>query len=215
MSSSGNNRRGPVRLAVFVSGGGTNLQALIDAAESNPALPYRIVCVIADREGTGGLERAEKHGIPAVLALPPKGIPRPEARRIVSDKALALCREYGAEALVLAGFLTIMSGGIITEYSGRMINLHPALLPKFGGPGMWGHHVHEAVLAAGETESGCSIHIVDAGCDTGPVLIQKKVPVLPGDTPELLAERISHEEHAAVVEGTIALAERIQNESDN
>ncbi len=211
MLSSAESAAGKVRLAVFVSGGGTNLQALIDAVEADPSIPYRIVCVIADRGNTGGQKRAEKHGIPAELVLPPRGVPRPEARKIVSDRALALCREYNAEALVLAGFLTIMSGEIITAYSGKMINLHPALLPKFGGPGMWGHHVHEAVLAAGETESGCSIHLVDAGCDTGEVLIQRKVPVLPGDSAEDLAQRIHGEEHTAIVEGAIELARRVRS----
>jgi len=107
--------------------------------------------------------------------------------------------------------LTIMSGDIITAYSGKMINLHPALLPKFGGPGMWGHHVHEAVLAAGETESGCSIHLVDAGCDTGEVLIQRKVPVLPGDSAETLAGRIYSEEHIAIVEGAVELSRRLRS----
>lgn len=211
MSPSADQSVRPVQLAVFVSGGGTNLQALIDAAEADPAIPYRIVCVVADREGTGGQKRAETHGIPVGLALPPAGLPRVEARRAVSDTALAICRTYGAEALVLAGFLTIMSGEIITAYSGKMINLHPALLPKFGGPGMWGHHVHEAVLSAGETESGCSIHLVDAGCDTGPVLIQRKVPVLPDDNAETLARRIYTEEHKAIVEGTIELSRRMRS----
>ena len=90
------------------------------------------------------------------------------------------------------------------------INLHPALLPKFGGEGMWGHHVHEAVLAAGETESGCTIHLVDAGCDTGEILLQKRVPVLPGDTPESLYARIAPQEHLAMVEGVELLAQRLR-----
>jgi len=210
MSPSADPATQTVRLAVFVSGGGTNLQALIDASEADPAIPYQIVCVVTDREGTGGQQRAEKHGIPVELALPPRGVSRPEARKIISDKALAICREYKAEALILAGFLTIMCGDIISAYTGKMINLHPALLPKFGGPGMWGHHVHEAVLAAGETESGCSIHLVDAGCDTGEVLIQRRVPVLPGDNAETLARRIYQEEHVAIVEGAIELSKRLQ-----
>ena len=99
-----------------------------------------------------------------------------------------------------------MTGDIVTEYSNKIINLHPALLPKFGGVGMWGHHVHEAVIAAGETESGCTVHIADSGCDTGRILIQKKVPVLPNDTPDSLAERIAPKEHEAIVEGLLLLA---------
>ncbi|MBQ5385079.1 MAG: phosphoribosylglycinamide formyltransferase, partial [Treponema sp.] len=97
-------------------------------------------------------------------------------------------------------------GDILKEYEGKIINLHPALLPKFGGVGMWGHHVHEAVLAAGEKESGCTIHLVSAECDGGKILIQKRVPVLPGDTPDSLYERIAPEEHKAIVEGLCLIA---------
>lgn len=210
----------PVRLAVLVSGGGTNLQAIIDAAEADRAAgresrspgtaAFEVVLVIADRTGCYALERAKNHGIPAEIALPPAGISRPEARRAVSDRVLELAREAGADALILAGFLTILSGPIIEEYANRILNLHPALLPKFGGNGMWGHHVHEAVLASGDTESGCTIHLVDSGCDTGPILLQRKVPVLPGDTADSLAERIHGEEHIAIVEGVRLLAERLK-----
>ena len=128
-----------------------------------------------------------------------------EKRIAVSNKVLELCRENEIEAIVLAGFLTVLSGDIVNEYSNKIINLHPALLPKFGGVGMWGHNVHEAVLAAKETESGCTIHLVDAGCDTGKILLQKKVPVLENDTPETLYARIAPEEHKAMVEGLILL----------
>lgn len=196
---------------MFVSGGGTNLQALIDASQ-NPVSQFKIVTVIADRIGTGAEERARRHGIPVEITLPPKEISRSEARSAVSDQALTFCQKHHAEALVLAGFLTIMSGKIISEYSGKIINLHPALLPAFGGAGMWGHHVHMAVLASGVAESGCTIHIVDDGCDTGPILLQRKVPVEIGDTPDTLANRIHREEHRAIVEGTRLLATRIRNE---
>lgn len=207
---------GTLKIAVLVSGGGTTLQALIDAVEADPnANHYRIALVIADREGTGALERAKRHGIPTAMAVPAKGLPRPEARLDVSDKALSLARQYGAEALVLAGFLTILKGEIIDAYAGRIINIHPALLPKFGGPGMWGHHVHEAVLDSGDTESGCTIHIADSGCDTGPILLQKKVPVLPGDTPDSLAARIHTVEHKAIVEGVNALWNLIATRNDS
>ena len=102
-----------------------------------------------------------------------------------------------------------MSGDIVNQYSNKIINLHPALLPKFGGVGMWGHNVHEAVLAAKEKESGCTIHLVDAGCDTGKILLQKKVPVLENDTPETLYARIAPEEHKAMVEGLILLCDEL------
>lgn len=132
-----------------------------------------------------------------------------EKRIAVSDAALKAAKDAGCDAIVLAGWLTVLSGRIIEEYSNRIVNLHPALLPKFGGVGMWGHNVHEAVLAAGETESGCTVHLVDSGCDTGKILVQKKVPVLKGDTPETLYARIAPEEHKAMVEGVCRLAEML------
>lgn len=209
----------PMRIAVLVSGGGTNLQALLDAQSvdqiadqtttKNTKGRFEIVLVIADRADTFAIERAKKAGIRAELAIPPKGIPRVEARKFVSDRVLALTREYRVDAIVLAGFLTIMSGDVISEYSGKIINLHPALLPKFGGQGMWGHHVHEAVLASGDGESGCTVHLVDSGCDTGEILLQRKVSILPGDTADTLAVRIHAEEHRAIVEGTRLLAEKL------
>jgi phosphoribosylglycinamide formyltransferase-1 len=205
----------PMRIAVLVSGGGTNLQALIDAEESvrrsgiASDFPYKIALVIADRD-CFAIKRAEKHGIPVATAFPPAGVPRAEARKAVSNRVLELARESKSDALVLAGFLTIMSGDVIAEYSNRIVNLHPALLPKFGGKGMWGHHVHEAVLTSGDKESGCTIHLVDAGCDTGPILLQKKVPVIAGDTAETLAARIAGKEHEAIVEGVCILAERLK-----
>ena len=207
----------PMRIAVLVSGGGTNLQALIDAEKSSRTADaeggrYEIAIVIADR-ACFALERAKKSGIKTELASAPKGMPRVEARRFVSDRVLELAKEARADAIVLAGFLTILSGDVIAEYAERIVNLHPALLPKFGGEGMWGHHVHEAVLASGDAESGCTIHLVDSGCDTGPILFQKRVPVLPGDTPDTLAARISSFEHEAIVEGVRALARRLSEKS--
>ena len=206
-----------MRIAVLVSGGGTNLQALIDVEKSSRMADaesgrYEIAIVIADRD-CFALERAKKSGIKTELASAPKGMPRAEARRFVSDRVLELAKEARVDAIVLAGFLTIMSGDVITEYAERIVNLHPALLPKFGGEGMWGHHVHEAVLASGDTESGCTIHLVDSGCDTGPILFQKRVPVLPGDTPDTLAARISSFEHEAIVEGVRSLARRLSEKS--
>ena len=134
-----------------------------------------------------------------------KAASRDEKRLAVSDAVLAKCREFGAQAIVQAGWLTVLSGKILEEYKDKIINLHPALLPKFGGVGMWGHHVHEAVLAAGEKESGCTIHLVSSECDGGKILIQKKVPVMPGDDPDTLYARIAPEEHKAIVEGLLLL----------
>ncbi len=211
-----------LKTAVLVSGGGTNLQALIDyqadCAASGKECPYEIVCVIADTKKAFALERAAKANIPTEICSPyavmgeeaAKAADRDSKRLAVSNAMLAACKKYGAEAIVEAGCLTVLTGGIIKEYENRIINLHPALLPKFGGVGMWGHHVHEAVLAAGEKESGCTIHIADGGCDTGRILIQKKVPVMPYDTPDTLYARIAPEEHKAIVEGLCMLADMIK-----
>ena len=130
---------------------------------------------------------------------------REEKMLAVSDATLEACKEYKADIIVLAGYLSVLAGAIVQEYSGRIINLHPALLPKFGGVGMWGENVHKAVLAAGEKESGCTVHLVDSGCDTGKILVQKKVPVMPDDTVESLYARIAPKEHEAIVEGLLSL----------
>lgn len=204
-----------MNIVVLVSGGGTNLQALIDYEKSHKDCPYKIVCVMSDRKAAFALERAKNAGIEteivssyAILgAEKAKVSSRDEKRFAISDRVLELSKnKYNADAIVLAGWLTVLGGKIIDEYSGRIVNLHPALLPKFGGEGMWGHHVHEAVLAAGEKESGCTIHLVDAGCDTGKILVQKKVPVMPGDDPDSLYARIAPHEHEAMVEGVCILA---------
>ncbi len=210
--------KGKLKTAVLVSGGGTNLQALIDyQAEQGLACPYEIVCVIADTKKAFALERAAKAGIPSAICSPfavmgeanAKAADRDTKRLAVSNAMLEACQKYGAEAVVEAGCLTVLAGDILKVYENKIINLHPALLPKFGGVGMFGHHVHEAVIAAGEKESGCTVHIADGGCDTGKILIQKKVPVLPGDTPDSLYERIAPKEHEAIVEGLCLLAKEI------
>lgn len=203
-----------MNVAVLVSGGGTNLQALIDYEKLNSDCPYKIVLVLSDRKDAYALERAKLANIDTKIVSPyavlgaerAKAASRDEKRMAVSDCVLKNCQENKIDAIVLAGFLTVLGGKIIDEYSGKIVNLHPALLPKFGGVGMWGHHVHEAVIAAHETESGCTVHLVDAGCDTGKILVQKKVPVLPNDTPDTLASRIAPSEHEAIVEGVCVMA---------
>lgn len=206
-----------MNIAVFVSGGGTNLQALIDYETAHTDCPYHICVVIADTKKAFALERAQNAGI-AVRVVSPVAVlgaeraaaaSKEEKRVAVSDAALAAAQAAGADAIVLAGWLTVLAGDIIGAYGGRIVNLHPALLPKFGGVGMWGHFVHEAVLAAHETESGCTVHLVDAGCDTGKILVQKKVPVLAGDTPETLYARIAPHEHEAMIEGVCLLAQML------
>lgn len=203
---------GRPRIAVFVSGGGTNLQALIDATEGNRVternrvtegnhrLNALIVLVMADRPGCYALERAEKHGIRGEMIDRKAGSPEERERKI-----LALLEEVEADVIVLAGFLGILGAGIIEKYRDRIVNVHPSLIPKYCGKGFYGHHVHEAVLAAGDTETGVTVHLVDEGVDTGRILMQRKVPVLPGDTPESLYARLQPVEHQTLVEAVAAL----------
>lgn len=201
------------KIAVLVSGSGTNLQALIDYEKENNNCPYKIMIVISDHKDAFALERAKNAGIKTAITSPysvmgsdvAKISSREEKRLAVSNKVLEICENLNIDIIVQAGWLTVLSGKIIEKYANKIINLHPALLPKFGGVGMWGHHVHEAVLASGEKESGCTIHLVNGECDGGKILIQKKVPVLPGDTPESLYSRIAPEEHKAIIEGLLLL----------
>lgn len=206
------------KVAVLVSGGGTNLQTLIDyEAEHKVDCPYEIVVVISDHKDAFALERAQKAGIPTAVTSPfsvmgkdvAQNATRDEKRLAVSNAMLDHCQKFGAQIIVEAGCLTVLSGDILKNYANRIINLHPALLPKFGGVGMWGHHVHEAVLAAGETESGCTVHLVNEVCDGGEILLQKKVPVLPDDTPETLYARIAPKEHEALLEGLLLICNRL------
>ena len=205
------------KIAVLVSGGGTNFQALIDYANSHDDCPYAIDVVISSTKNAFALERGKKAGIDQVIKSPfsvmgkenAQNATREEKNQAVSNSILEECKSRQIDIIVLAGYLSVLQGKIIQEYSGKIINLHPALLPKFGGVGMWGHNVHEAVLAAKEKESGCTIHLVDSGCDSGRILIQKKVPVMENDTPDSLYERIAPEEHKAIVEGVCLLAKGI------
>lgn len=202
-----------MNVVVLVSGGGTNLQALIDYEKSVSDCPYKIVAVCSNTKNAFALERAKKAGIPAFVKSPfsvmgkqaAQNASREQKNAAVSDAVFELCKEFRADLIVLAGYLSVLCGKIISEYEGKIINLHPALLPKFGGVGMWGENVHRAVLASGEKESGCTVHFVDGGCDTGKILIQKKVSVLPGDTVESLYARIAPKEHEAIVEAVLML----------
>jgi len=178
-----------LKTGVLISGGGSNLQALIDAA-TDDSFPAQISCVISNKAGVYGLSRAEQAGIPSFV-VPHKGIERDVFEKSIDD----LLQQNGIDIICLAGFMRILSADFITKWQGRILNIHPALLPKFGGKGMYGHHVHEAVIESGEQESGASVHVVTAGCDEGPVILQKAVPVLDGDTPETLAARVLEVEH--------------------
>jgi phosphoribosylglycinamide formyltransferase-1 len=194
---------------VLVSGGGTNLQALIDAEKSGKLEHGTITAVISDRAGVFAIERAEKANIPVFVEIPRKELSWADRNAELSNRILEKAKSLKIDGIILAGFLSILQGPIVSEYFGKMINLHPSLLPKFGGNGMYGMKVHQAVLDAGEKESGCTVHFVDAGTDTGTIILQRKVPVLATDTPEILAERIHHEEHTAIVDAAVILIKSI------
>jgi phosphoribosylglycinamide formyltransferase len=183
------------RIAVLVSGGGSNLQSIIDNIEQGN-LNCEISYVIADRE-CYGLERAEKHGIKNVL------LDRKVLKEKLSDEISSVLEndDEKTDYIVLAGYLSILSPEFIKKWSRKIINIHPSLLPKFGGKGMYGMNVHRAVIEAKETESGCTIHFVDTGVDTGEIILQMKVPVLSDDTPEILQKRVLEKEHVLLIEG--------------
>lgn len=181
-----------LRIGVLVSGGGTNLQSVIDAVEAG-TLKSQIVCVISNKEAAYGLERARKHQIPAYFINPKE--------EGYDEKLMTLLRDEQVDLVVLAGYLKILNQALIEAYRGHIINIHPSLLPKFGGKGFYGIHVHEAVIAAGEKESGATVHYVDAGVDTGKVILQRKLEIMSEDTPESLQKRILEQiEHRILVE---------------
>ena len=175
-----------LRVAVLVSGGGTNLQAIIDAVDSGKITNAQIVRVISNNPKAYALERAAKHGIPAEC-ISPKSF---ENRDLFCDAMLAALSEAQADLIVLAGYLVVVPEKMIREYRNRIINIHPSLIPSFCGKGYYGLKVHEAALARGVKITGATCHFVDEGTDTGPIILQKAVEVQPGDTPEVLQRRV-------------------------
>ncbi len=175
-------------VAVFASGGGTNLQALMDHEAVSGA--YRVELVVSDKAEAGALDRARREGRRAEV-IPVSG--RPEAE--VARETLDVLDDAGIEAILLAGYLRLVPADVVSDYRRRIVNVHPALLPSFGGKGMYGLRVHEAVLQAGCKVTGVTIHYVDESYDTGTILAQWPVPVRSGDTPERLASRVLEVEH--------------------
>lgn len=177
-----------IPVAVFASGGGSNLQALLDAEIDDG--PYRVALVVSDRDGAGALDRARRAGREARV-IPVRGRTPEE----VEAETLDALVEAGVGMVCLAGYLRLIPSAVVRAFPRRILNIHPALLPAFGGKGMWGHHVHEAVLAAGARLSGPTIHYVDEAYDTGSIIAQWPVPVLSDDTPDSLAARVLVVEH--------------------
>jgi phosphoribosylglycinamide formyltransferase-1 len=181
-----------LKVGVLGSTRGTALQGILDAIESG-ALDAKIVVVVSDKQSALILDRAEKHGVPA-LFLDPTGLKR-EAYDTQVSSAL---QEFGVELMLLIGYMRIVSAKFVETWKGRLLNVHPSLLPAFGG--LMNQKVHEAVLAAGVSETGCTIHQVTEEVDGGPIVLQKRCPVLPGDTVEMLKDRVQALEQSAFVE---------------
>jgi phosphoribosylglycinamide formyltransferase-1 len=175
-----------LRIAVLVSGGGTNLQAIIDAIADKTITNTQIKVVISNNEGAYALERARNAGIDA-LCISPKSY---ADREQFNEALLAKIDEYGVDLIVLAGFLVKIPEQLVTKYARRIINIHPSLIPSFCGVGFYGLKVHEAALARGVKVTGATVHFVDSGMDTGPIILQKAVYVEKGDTPEILQKRV-------------------------
>ena len=173
------------RVGALLSGRGSNMAALL-AASQDPGFPAEIAVAISNQPGAAGLDVARAAGIPA-LELPHRGLSRPDHETQV-DAAL---HAHGVEVVCLAGYMRLLSPLLVDRWAGRMLNIHPSLLPAF--PGL---HTHERAIAAGMRLHGCTVHLVTAGMDEGPILAQAAVPVLPGDTPDRLAARVLRQEHA-------------------
>ena len=175
-----------LRVCVCVSGGGTNLQAIMDAIDSGKITNAEIVRVISNNKTAYALERAKNHGIDAV-AVSPKDY---ETRELFNKALLDTINEVQPDLIVLAGFLVVIPKEMIAQYRNRIINIHPSLIPSFCGTGYYGLKVHEAALERGVKVTGATVHFVDEGTDTGPIILQKAVYVEPGDTPKVLQQRV-------------------------
>lgn len=182
-----------IKIGVLVSGRGTNLQSIIDACENSGSsyIPGKVVVVISNKKDAYALQRAEKHNIEALFI----------DRKLFlddfsySDKLIQELKLRNVDLVCLAGFLLKLAPNFIQAFKNRILNIHPALLPDFGGKGMYGLNVHKAVLQSGVKVTGCSVHIVDEEYDHGEIILQRKVPVLDNDTPEILANRVLEQEH--------------------
>ena len=177
---------GKCRIVVMVSGGGTNLQAIIDGVKDGTITNTEIVGVISNNKNAYALTRAGENGIPS-RCVSPKDC---ESRAMFNEKLLEAVDEFAPDLVVLAGFLVVIPPEMIRKYRNRMINIHPSLIPSFCGKGYYGLKVHEAALARGVKVVGATVHFVDEGTDTGPIILQKAVEVKQGDTPEILQRRV-------------------------
>ncbi|PSQ87313.1 MAG: phosphoribosylglycinamide formyltransferase [Bacteroidetes bacterium QH_2_63_10] len=191
-----------MRLAVFASGGGTNFQAILDAISAGD-LPAEVVCCVSNTPDAGALDRADRHDVPTEV-IPPASFDAPVS---FGEALLDTLATYAVTFVALAGYMQKIPPNVVEAYRGRMTNIHPALLPAFGGKGMYGMHVHRAVIEYGVHWSGVTVHLVDEEYDHGPIVLQEPVPVYADDTPEALADRIRPVEHRLYPEALRLFAE--------
>ena len=196
-----------INISVMVSGGGTNLQALLDGVADGRIAGARIALVLSSRDDAYALERARRAGVRTAV-VSKKDYPDENER---ADVILATLEDAGTDLVVTAGYMSIIDRRVCSAYKGRMINIHPSMLPKYGGVGYYGLRVHQAVLEAGEKETGATVHYVDdEGVDTGEIIMQERVPVLENDTPETLQKRVLEEaEHRIIVEAADAIVQKL------
>lgn len=190
-----------LNIGVMVSGGGTNLQAIIDGIQNGLITNTSIKVVISNNKNAYALERAKKHGIEAVCISPKDYEDRPQFNKALVQKI----DEYGLDLIVLAGCLVVLPEELIQKYQNRIINIHPALIPAFSGKGFYGLRVHEAALERGVKITGATVHYVDEGTDTGPIILQKAVEVLENDTPETLQRRVMEQAEWVILPQAINL----------
>lgn len=191
------------RIAVLASTKGTDLQAIIDEMKAGKMPNISLACVISNKKDAYALERAKLQGYKAIFVNP-----KNRTREEFDAKVAELLEKYKVDLVVLVGYMRILSTPFVQKFKNRIINVHPALIPKFCGPSFFGANVHESVLAAGEKETGMTIHFVDEGCDTGKILLQKTCPVLPNDTPDTLKVRVQELEKKWYPEVIRMLAEK-------
>ncbi len=191
-----------MRLAVFASGGGTNFQAIVDATEEG-SLPAEVVCCVSNTPEAGALDRAARHEVPTQV-IPPADFdaPAPFGRALLDTLS-----EHDVSFIALAGYMCKVPDNVVEAFRNRMTNIHPALLPAFGGKGMYGMHVHRAVLDYGVHWTGATVHLVNEEYDQGPIVLQQPVPVYADDTPEGLAARVQDVEHRLYPEALRLFAE--------
>lgn len=188
-------------IVVLVSGGGTNLQALIDAQNRGEIVGGKISCVIASNDKAYALERAKQNGI-ATKIIRKKDF---ESQEEYDNSLIALLHEVEADLVVLAGFMTIIGESVSREFENRIINIHPSLIPSFCGVGCFGLHVHEKALDRGVKLTGATVHFVNEICDGGPIILQKAVEVCPGDTPEILQRRVMEQAEWKILPQAVSL----------